>query len=879
MNYGLRLPLGKAYPPVKNQLNARSKDLGSLLNHRQTEGTGQSGRLLPEVEALERVFRSFSNKELSARQLRMERAASELGHHFSVGEKTGEFPDLWRADLYPRLIAAAEWRAIEKGVLQRARAFSKYVKDIYSDRDILRERKIPFQLVLGDPAFYRQLHGVTREDPFLIGAVDLLRGEDGRWWVVENRFSVPEGIAFVIQNRRILSEVFPEVFRSVPVQPVTPFTARLMESFREASAREDPLLVMLQRGESTSSFFDELFLVRHMGILSAKPADLVVREDQVFLKTVHGLAPVDGLLRRVESTSLDPVCFTQQTYRGTPGIIHACRRGKVRMFNAPGAEVADNRSLLGYSDAIIRFYLGERSILPTVPTYHCFDPDHAELLREGGQGLALRTIHHPEILRYRFDRDGRTAGAPDPAELLSKHPEWVVGQRRIASSAVPFFGAPGFSAYPSVLRVFVLMGKHPMVLPGGLTRCVEPDSFGMPEDSPGLGMKDTWVAVPPAGAPVKGVHLEPELSPRVLPLSSRVAEAFYWAGRYLERARNGAHQIGFLESLRGTDIPSEQMPMYWPLWRGVAASMGCGTGGQWESFPEDSLALTFPLVTNRELPGSVMSALESARFNFKNNPDLVSPELWRVLNRLFLEVSVNEKAGGASLGGLVGICQVITDTYSRILGVMERDMLHDEAQLFFRLGLNLERIMGTASILSVVLPEAVPRQFRHFEDDTDLTALLRLLGCLDAFRREYRSRAYLDRVVRLIWMGRQTPASFQFNLARLHEGVVRMGGAGEKGAFSELVEALEDLLSHVEALPLAEVFPARAIDLDRGGSEEEIPFGETLRQMRSELEYLVSGFSEVHRMIDATFFSHSLEIRKFSHPGATESILSAKVSR
>jgi uncharacterized circularly permuted ATP-grasp superfamily protein len=297
--------------------------------------------------------------------------------------------------LLPRVIAAHEWALLERGLIQRARAFNAYIADIYGPQRILHDRGVPHEIVLSDPAFHRQLIGLPIRDNLYapLVAVDLVRDAAGGWQVLENHFSTPFGIAYVLQSRRMLAQAFPELFATVDVAPVAPFAAQLAELLRTRSPRPNPHAVLLCRGEDNQSYFEESFLARSLGIAMVQPGDLLVRESRVFLKTIRGLEQVDVIYRRIESSSIDPIAFGQSRFQGVPGLVNCVRKGTVAIVNAIGSGVADNRAILRYSDQIILYYLREKPLLKTVPTFTCRDVDQAAHVRHNLASMVLKPIH------------------------------------------------------------------------------------------------------------------------------------------------------------------------------------------------------------------------------------------------------------------------------------------------------------------------------------------------------------------------------------------------------------------------------------------------------------------------------------------------------
>mgnify|MGYP006271471687 CR=1 FL=1 len=798
--------------------------------------------------------RGFPAELLRERGRALGRITAEIRHHFSLPTAEGEAGG-WSLDLFPRVLDVSEWRVLRDGMVQRMRAFSRLTADLHGDRRIVRDGILPAEVLLAIPGYYRELLGPggPRNRGFLLGAVDLFPARDGRWRVFENHFSFPAGISHAIQNRRMLAQGFPEIFEEHQVAPVAGFGSDLVEALRGEGPADGGRIVLLTRGDTVRPHFDDSFLARHMGIVSVRPADLVVRDGRVFLKTVDGLERVEVILRKVETNAVDPITFVENADRGVPGLVHCLRRGTVRVENVPGAEVADDRSLLPFSDAIIRYYTGEAPLLGTVETYHCFDRDQAEWVAERRDEFLFDYVATPRVMLSAVPVGSSGAASPG-GPLLSGPPEWTVARRIPESVESACWDEAGTSRAPFFLRLFGVLRPRPIVLPGGLTwRAAESGSV----DFIG-GMKDTWVIDESLGRTGRGSRssLERDLAPANLPAPSRVAEGIYWMARYLERARDAAHQAGLLESIRWTELAPADEGYYWPLWRGVAAAAHFEPLAREAEMPDDFPALFRDFVGARGNPSSVASCLEAARTNLDRIQEWVTPEMAEVFfqwNDAFAEAlrDADDARGSAARGA----CLVVSREHARFVGTLERTLAHDATYSFWTIGSSLERAIGTTLLLEAIIPSRISLQERHLEDDTDLTALLRLLGCLDAYRREYRSRAYLDRVVRLIWRKGGLPGSFLFDLSRIRDSLRSLGKETVRHSNEALRRRVGRMIRRVEDFPIEEVFPARATHLDFGEGSTSV-HEETLRKVVAELRWLRKGFLDLHGELEDRYFSH-----------------------
>jgi uncharacterized circularly permuted ATP-grasp superfamily protein/uncharacterized alpha-E superfamily protein len=825
-----------------------------------------------KLEVLLDRLSQITTDELIRRQTRIDQINSDAGFSFSSSDnKLRENNLTLQMDPIPRIIRQEEWVVLEKGLTQRTRAFDLFLADVFSEQCILRDKVIPYSLVLGDPAYLRlckELH-VPKNQFITFGAVDLIRTADGQWLVSHNHYSAPAGVSLVLQQRRTLTQVFPELFETFDVHPVFSFAAQLVEALARLSPEPFPHIVMLSRSVSHEAFFEESFLARRMGIGVVRPGDLLVREGKVFLKTVTGLEKVDVIFRRVGSSSIDPIAFSQSRFEGVPGLVNCVRKGTVAIGNALGCGVADNKALLRYSDAIIRYYLREDPILRTIPTYYCGDPDQLEYVTQHLGDMVLKPVHRdrnsPRLIN---DFTNQMNG------LLKKHPETVVAQPRMMASLYPRLQDGELVKSAVYLRAFTLLGKTPYVLPGGLTRASLEDG---PQDQladGALGAKDTWVlgASTRSTAGKNRTNLQPFHQIRDLAISSRVAESLYWIARYSERAENTARMIRVLEEARWEELSTQSQAMVWPLWQAVATATGKEELLEEGVLFEDTLPLSRRLVIDPNDSASVLSSLQSARFNAQSIREFVTPELFGAINRACVRLEISSKSRAIAHGQLVQLAQSAVDDLACISGTAMRTMPHDDSWQFFKIGSFLERAISTVSVLEIVLPRAAAAAGKTDEEDPDLTTLLRLLGSLDAYRREFRSRAQPLNVAELLWRNRQTPSSVAFCCQNILYAVSAVLTDPAKRQASPVVQTLNGLLEELDRFDSASMFPM--INPDAEDFDLRLPASfQTMRSLITEQSvHLKDQLEKIHTLLDDHFYNHQSD---FSPPDEPSSKIAA----
>lgn len=443
------------------------------------------------------VLGTLSAGDFQERCIVRDRSFRDQGITFSLSGEQRPFP----LDLVPRVIPAHEWAVIESGVAQRVRALEAFLADLYGAGQALADGVVPRRLVLSSTHFHRQAAGIEPPNGVRIhvAGVDLVRDEAGAYRVLEDNLRTPSGISYVIENRRAMTHVFPELFASHRVRPVGDYPAHLLEALRAGApaGAADPTIVVLTPGVHNSAYFEHSFLARQMGVTLVEGRDLVCRDGMVFMRTTLGEQQVDVVYRRVDDDYLDPLQFRPDSVLGCPGIVNATRAGNVTIANAVGNGVADDKALYPYVPDLIRYFLNEEPVLQNVDTFDLADPDHRAFVLDrlgelvvkpvdgsGGYGLVI----------------GPSATEEELAQLrraILDNPRGWIAQRVVALSTSPTHTGRAFGPRHIDLRPFAVNdGRDVWVVPGGLTRVALPEGSLVVNSSQGGGSKDTWVLAP-----------------------------------------------------------------------------------------------------------------------------------------------------------------------------------------------------------------------------------------------------------------------------------------------------------------------------------------------------------------------------------------------
>ncbi|MDD5296491.1 MAG: circularly permuted type 2 ATP-grasp protein [Rhodocyclaceae bacterium] len=420
-----------------------------------------------------------------------------LGITFAVyGEESGT-ERLIPFDIIPRIIPAAEWEKLAAGLRQRVRALNAFLHDIYHGQEILRANIVPAEMVRMNGQFRPEMQGVDVPGGIYahIAGVDIVRAGQGEFYVLEDNLRVPSGVSYMLEDRRMMMRLFPELFSRNRVAPVEHYPDMLLDTLRTVSPRgiKDPTVVVLTPGAYNSAYFEHSFLAQQMGVELVQGQDMFVKDDVLYMRTTQGARRVDVIYRRVDDDFLDPRAFRPDSMLGVPGLLSAYRAGSVTLCNAIGTGVADDKSIYPFVPDMVRFYLGEEPILNNVPTYMLRKPDDLKYVLEHLPELVVKEVHGSGGYGMLVGPASTRQEIEDFRARIIAAPEKYIAQPTLALSACPTFVESGVAPRHIDLRPFVLSGREIRMVPGGLTRVALREGSLVVNSSQGGGTKDTWV--------------------------------------------------------------------------------------------------------------------------------------------------------------------------------------------------------------------------------------------------------------------------------------------------------------------------------------------------------------------------------------------------
>jgi uncharacterized circularly permuted ATP-grasp superfamily protein/uncharacterized alpha-E superfamily protein len=683
----------------------------------------------------------------------------------------------WLLDTLPILLSADEWLEIERGVLQRARLFDALLADLYGPQHLLAEGVVPAELAFGHPNFLWACHGIKPAGGrwLNIYAVDIARSADGRWWAIADRTQAPSGPGYALENRQIVSRVFPELLSQMRVRPLSGFFSALRENLlSHAPEGEPPLAVVLTPGSFNETYFEHAYLARQLGLPLVEGNDLTVRGDTLFLKTLSGLKRVHAILRRLDDDFCDPVQLRADSALGVPGLIAVVRAGKVALTNALGSGALESAGWMGFMPGAARRLLGETLHLPSVATWWCGEQIALDYVLGNLERLVVKPAYPNQHFDALFGRDLDAAARAQLVKRLTARPHAYVAQERLPFSQAPVWrtdGASGFAARALGIRVYAIATPAGyQVMPGGLAR-ISADTAEIVSMQRGGGSKDVWVlgsdrrTLEEDGASGGALARMPS---RHDDLPSRLAENLFWLGRYSERCEGKARLLRATLNVRTHAI-------VWPI--------ALDTCRHFIAMPKFTDALPLYDDANPLGLGADLARLQWCATQARSR---LSAENWRavgVLQRQFQEAAQRKFDAREAL-------DVMLLSLAALAGFALDDMTQDEGWLLMMIGRRLERLQFLAELLwQRLLSGAPPSQ-------SELEWLLDIGDSTITYRTRYLASPRLEPTIDLLVFDPSNPRALAFQWHAIQHSLVRLaaalGGSPESG-LDEAVAAVERL--------------------------------------------------------------------------------------
>jgi uncharacterized circularly permuted ATP-grasp superfamily protein/uncharacterized alpha-E superfamily protein len=812
------------------------------------------GSIRPAWEPLLRFFASQSPDERGAAADRLARALRDHHVTFVAQDDTGRAHRPWPLDFFPFLISPAEWQLLERGLAQRAQLLNEILVDVYGDRRVLNEGRLPPGALFGTPQFLRPCSRIELRDNHHVHfvAFDVGRSPDGRWWVLSDRTEAPSGAGYALENRIVTSRSFPDLFEEHKVQRHAGFFRAFNDHFLSLAARDEPLAVFLSRGPHKHTYFEHTYLARYLGFPVVEGSDLAVRDDRLFLKTVEGLRPVDLVMRTVRSEMCDPLELRADSSYGVPGLLQVARAGNVVVGNSLGSGVVESAAFSSFLPALCRFYLGEELALPSVATWWCGQARAREHVLDHLDRLVVRQISTTRSLLAQ-GQDGRVPGNGGGSdrdrlvEQLRHKGHDFVAQETVTLSTAPVWMEDGtLRPVPTVLRLFVAVTDEGFrVLPGGLARAsidAAPETAWLAADDVS---KDIWVL---ADRPVDDyVTLADRLDPTHLRrsrpnLPSRAADSLFWLGRYMERADAALRLLRSLVMRLGGEMASsrhlvtpERIITLLIARRHLAPRRGRRAIDEGRDAVRREL---WAVIFDPESRDGLATVLNHVRRNAEAVRERLSVDAYRILTEL---TELPKRRTRTLLPDVEEALSLLNRSIQHVAafgGLVMENMTRNFGWRFLDMGRRLERVRTTTQLIRQLTVRGDP------EEDGSLELLLELADITMTYLSRYHSRPHLPQLVDLLLADESNPRSVVFQLEAISDHLQHLARPQEGEVLSRDQRIAIRLISD---LRLADVF-ALTETVGRFGARTH------LHRLCRQLD---QGIGEMSEYVSHRYFSHT----------------------
>lgn len=794
------------------------------------------GAVQPHWVRLLKDLEEFGAQERLRRFESAGRIVREQGITYNVyGDERGmERP--WELDPLPMLLSCREWAQIERGLIQRASLLNAILADCYGAQRLIRSGELPPALLFAQPEFLRSLHGVQPPTGVFLNvyAADIGRSPDGRWWVLSDRTQIPTGAGYALANRLVTARVLPEAFREGQVQRLAGFFGRFRETLAGLHSRPgaEARVVLLTPGPYNETYFEQAYIARYLGYSLVEGQDLAVHDRRVFLKTLSGLEPVDVILRRVDDAFCDPLELRNDSILGVPGLVDALRAGNVAVANTLGSGVVQSGAFKGFLPGLCREVLGEELLMPSLATWWCGQEDARRYVLDNLGSLDVRPAF-----------SGGPAMPSDPRELrdaIRFAPHRWIGQERVQFSTAPCWERENVRERGVVLRVFLLGTPEGfVVMPGALTRSgVAAGSAGITMQGGGAS-KDTWVL---SDEPVeelsllRGAQTSLELRRVGNNLPSRLADNFFWLGRYTERIDAAARVLRAALLRFSPESGGSALEQLLPLLKTLEKQDQIPLGSASVDRSVEALEGDFiEALCSTKRPGSLRQLAARVVRLAMLVRDRTSNDVWRALSQL--EEAVGVEMSAWSAGEAIGLLNRVLLLSASFKGIARENMTRAQGWRFLDMGQRVERAVALCTFLSESLSSA------DAQNPSQLESVLEVADSTLTYRSRYNLLPNLMAVYDLVLLDDTNPRSLLFQLCQLEKHLSHLPKKSGGALPAPEERLLIQMLSKLRLLDPREL----------GVAGIELAACETARL----LEFVLESMPRLSEILAVTHFEHS----------------------
>ncbi len=829
--------------------------------------------------------------DLSRRTANLRRQIRDNGVTYNVYADANGPQRPWSLDLFPLILSPQDWAQISTGIKQRTRLLNHIMADVYGPQNLLSQGLLPAALVQGHPGYLRAMQGVKPAGGMFlhIAAFDMARGPDGRWWVVSQRTQAPSGLGYLLENRLAISLLFPEAFREMKVQRLAASYKALVDGMKALSQGPDSRIVLLTPGPYNETYFEHAYLARYLGLSLVEGSDLLVRNEKLYLKTLQGLEPVHGLLKRLDDEFLDPLELRSDSTLGVPGLLQVIRAGNVLVANAPGSAFLESSALLGFLPALSRHLLGETLSLPSLATWWCGEQAVMQDVLPQLKHCVIKPTYPGSGMDSVIGQTLSQRALDEWAGRIVRRGEDYTVQSYLPLSQNPTWQGERIAPRSAMLRVFAVpdgAGSW-QVLPGGLARLAGKNE-NIASMQHGGSSADVWALgaanlqdasarsqmtpsgssyasantfTPATGQPspetlVESSESQPALAPtkntlnRKPAVTSRAAENLFWLGRYTERAENSLRLAQLTLQCLGGEDQSSQPLLSWLTEMAVDNALVLDTvppASQARRVFERSLIAGLANTEQGASVGFNLRALKSAASAVRER---LSQEQWHVIvrteadffNRFEAFKTANHHASHSleysSLEALRAL-ESASGFLAAMTGSQTDRMMRDDGWRLLSIGRHIERLMTLSAALACGF-----RTGAVF-DDGGFSAMVALFDSTITFHAQYQQRRDIPALLDLLVLDRDNPRSLGWVVQTL-KGRLDKLAASAPSAVPELAD-LTAALPDPASWELAELLKNTPDDSAAHGHHALI----------AQLEHCQSAAFELSDNISRRYFSHA----------------------
>jgi len=809
------------------------------------------GNVKPEWQYLLQSMSELGQKNLSERHNKARRILRDDGVTYNIYDDATIPNRTWGLDLVPSVISSTDWATIEAGLSERAELFNLLLKDIYGERRLIKHGIIPPEALFAHSGFLRSCDGIhlPGEHQLILHAVDMVRTEDGSMCVISDRTQAPSGAGYALENRTVMSRIFPSLFRDSHVHRLAPFFQKLRLKLMSLSTSEGmPRVVVLTPGSHNETYFEHAYLANYLGLPLVQSGDLVARNGYIWMKSLDGLARVDVILRRVDDMFCDPVELRSDSHLGVAGLLDVARQGRVVIANPLGSGVLENPVLLKYMPEIGKFLLGREPRLKSAHTYWGGDAKDLKHIEANFNSLLIKSIYRGSGIRSVWAADLTIEEQGTLLAQIKEKPYFYVAQEHLKKSHVPSFTKEGLKPRPTILRTFAVAADSSYsVMPGGLTRIGGETSARFVGMQLGSKSKDTWItASEPERTQDNTASADTPIisnDSNLISLPSRVVENLFWMGRYAERAEASLRilRTAFM-MINGEEPITAQCKRILLSAVTQITSTQPGFIDAPESLidmPDEELLL---VITDERRIGSVRSTLNAMLHSADQSKELLSSDTMRVINDIRdalggLNKSLSDSLASAPEEAL----DPLVTALMALSGLTQESMVRTVGWRFMEIGKRIERAIQTIFTVQTLMSKVVTPS----EQQTMLSSLLRSLEVLITYRRRYRSRVDLQLGLELVLLDPTNPRSLLFQFEELQNHINQLPKAERRSC--ELVPEERATLEAITTIKLTRLAQTLETETDER---------ENLTKLLQQLEELVCSVSNV---ISDKYFDHRVD--------------------